>query len=108
MHITAAMNKPTLYHIPVCPFCQRPDSRLTLKGRRDEVDFRVIDITRQRPDWLLNKTGGTTALPLPGQRSGEGAPVPKFGESVRVGDGPVKVLQTNAGRMIFAKREEKD
>jgi glutathione S-transferase len=37
---------------------------LTLKGRRDEVDFRVIDITRQRPDWLLNKTGGTTALPV--------------------------------------------
>jgi glutathione S-transferase len=64
MHITAAMNKPTLYHIPVCPFCQRLDILLTLKGRRDEVDFRVIDITRPRPDWLLSKTRGTTALPV--------------------------------------------
>jgi glutathione S-transferase len=58
------MNKPTLYHIPVCPFCQRLDILLTLKGRRDEVDFQVIDITRPRPDWLLQKTRGTTALPV--------------------------------------------
>jgi glutathione S-transferase len=55
---------PTLYHIPVCPFCQRLEILLTLKGRRDEVDFQMIDITRPRPDWLLNKTRGTTALPV--------------------------------------------
>ncbi len=58
------MTQPTLYHIPVCPFCQRLDILLTLKGRRDEIDFQVIDITRPRPDWLLHKTRGTTALPV--------------------------------------------
>jgi glutathione S-transferase len=58
------MMKPTLYHIPVCPFCQRLEILLTLKGRRDEVNFQVVDITRPRPDWLLQKTHGTTALPV--------------------------------------------
>jgi len=58
------MTQPTLYHIPVCPFCQRLEILLTLKGRRKEVDFQVIDITRPRPDWLLAKTRGTTALPV--------------------------------------------
>jgi glutathione S-transferase len=58
------MSRPTIYHIPVCPFCQRLDILLTLKGRRDDVDFQVIDITRPRPDWLLQKTRGTTALPV--------------------------------------------
>ncbi len=37
---------------------------LTLKGRRGDVEFRVVDITRPRPDWLLQKTRGTTALPI--------------------------------------------
>ena len=55
---------PTIYHIPVCPFCQRLDILLTLKGRSGDVDFQVIDITRPRPDWLLQKTRGTTALPV--------------------------------------------
>ena len=58
------MTQPTIYHIPVCPFCQRLDILLTLKGRRDEVEFHVIDITQPRPDWLLQKTRGTTALPV--------------------------------------------
>ncbi|MHB1216428.1 MAG: glutathione S-transferase family protein [Thiobacillus sp.] len=58
------MTHPTLYHIPVCPFCQRVEILLSLKGRRDEVDFRLVDITRPRPDWLLQKTRGTTALPV--------------------------------------------
>ncbi|TXH75992.1 glutathione S-transferase family protein [Thiobacillus sp.] len=58
------MSKPIIYHIPVCPFCQRLDILLTLKGRRDEIDFQVIDITQPRPDWLLKKTRGTTALPV--------------------------------------------
>lgn len=56
--------RPTIYHIPVCPFCQRLEILLALKGRRDDVDFRVIDITVPRPDWFLAKTGGTTALPV--------------------------------------------
>ena len=58
------MTHPTIYHIPVCPFSQRLEILLALKGLRDNIDFRVIDITRPRPDWLLEKTRGTTALPV--------------------------------------------
>jgi hypothetical protein len=35
-----------LYHIPISPFCQRPDILRTLKGQCDEAGFRVIDIVR--------------------------------------------------------------
>ena len=56
--------RPTIYHIPVCPFCQRLEILLALKERRDDVDFHVIDITVPRPDWFLAKTRGTTALPV--------------------------------------------
>ncbi len=56
--------KLTAYHIPVCPFCQRLEILLELKGRRHEVEFVVIDITKPRPEWLLAKTRGTTALPV--------------------------------------------
>jgi glutathione S-transferase len=55
---------PVIYHIPVCPFSQRVEILLELKGLRPRIDFRVIDITAPRPDWLLEKTGGTTALPV--------------------------------------------
>jgi len=58
------MKRPAVYHIPVCPFCQRLEILLSLKGRRDDVDFNVVDITRPRPEWLLQKTRGTTALPI--------------------------------------------
>jgi glutathione S-transferase len=58
------MSRPTVYHIPVCPFCQRLEILLSLKGRRQQVDFRVVDITRPRPEWLLHKTRGATALPV--------------------------------------------
>jgi glutathione S-transferase len=54
----------TVYHIPVCPFCQRLEILLALKGCRDSVQFRKVDITRPRPDWLVQKTRGTTALPV--------------------------------------------
>lgn len=57
-------HKPTVYQIPVCPFSQRLEILLTLKGCRDRVDFHVVDITRPRPGWLLEKTRGTTALPV--------------------------------------------
>jgi glutathione S-transferase len=62
--LTPPRIRPTVHHIPVCPFCQRLEILLALKGRRDAVDFRVVDITRPRPDWLLAKTRGTTALPI--------------------------------------------
>jgi len=55
---------PVVYHIPVCPFSQRWEILLTLKGLRHHVDFHIIDITRPRPRWLLKKTRGTTALPV--------------------------------------------
>lgn len=58
------MTHPTIYHIPVCPFCQRLDILLTLKGRRNDVDFQAVDITRPRSEVLLAKTRGTTALPV--------------------------------------------
>jgi glutathione S-transferase len=54
----------TVYHIPVCPFCQRLEILLSLKDRRSDVSFRVIDVTQPRPDWLLRKTRGATALPV--------------------------------------------
>ncbi len=53
-----------VFHIPVCPFSQRLEVLLTLKGRRDAVDFRVVDITKPRAPWLLAKTGGSTSLPI--------------------------------------------
>ncbi|MCE2907607.1 MAG: glutathione S-transferase family protein [Burkholderiaceae bacterium] len=53
-----------VHHIPVCPFSQRLEILLELKGRRDAVDFRVVDITRPRAPELLAKTRGSTALPV--------------------------------------------
>ena len=55
---------PTVYHIPVCPFSQRLEILLSLKGLGDRVGFHVVDITQPRPGWLLEKTRGTTALPV--------------------------------------------
>ena len=55
---------PVVYHIPVCPFSQRVEILMALKGLSPQVDFRVIDITQPRPGWLLEKTRGTTALPI--------------------------------------------
>jgi glutathione S-transferase len=55
-------NTSTVYHIPVCPFSQRLEILLSLKGLGDRVAFHVVDITRPRAGWLLEKTRGTTAL----------------------------------------------
>ena len=41
---------PVVYHIPICPFSQRLEILLTLKGLRHHVDFHIIDITRPRPE----------------------------------------------------------
>ncbi|MCG2584855.1 glutathione S-transferase family protein [Massilia sp. TS11] len=54
----------TIYHVPVCPFCQRLEIVLTLKGLHDQVHFDIVDITQPRPLWLLEKTHGTTAMPV--------------------------------------------
>jgi len=56
--------KHIVYHIPVCPFSQRLEILLALRGLRNAVEFRVIDITEPRDPNLLAKTRGTTALPV--------------------------------------------
>lgn len=58
------MSEITVWHIPVCPFCQRLEILLAWKGMREAVRFEVVDITKPRPEWLLAKTGGSTALPI--------------------------------------------
>jgi len=58
------LSKPTVHHIPVCPFSQRLEILLALKARRSEVSFQVVDITEPRSESLMQKTRGTTALPI--------------------------------------------
>ena len=53
-----------MHHIPVCPFSQRVEILLSLKGLSGEVDYNVVDITKPRPEYLLELTKGTTALPV--------------------------------------------
>lgn len=53
-----------VHHIPVCPFSQRLEILLALRGQEEAVEFRVVDITKPRPPELLAKTRGTTALPV--------------------------------------------
>jgi len=57
------MSHLTVFHIPVCPFSQRLEILLALKGIND-VRFEVIDITQPRPASLLQKTRGASALPV--------------------------------------------
>ncbi len=61
---SGAGGRPVIHHIPVCPFCQRIEILLALKGMTGAVDFSVVDITRPRDPALLTKTRGTTALPV--------------------------------------------
>ncbi|WP_298558925.1 glutathione S-transferase family protein [uncultured Aliiroseovarius sp.] len=65
------MTKPVVYHIPVCPFSQRLEILLALRGLQDAVEFRVVDITKPRDPALLAKTRGTTALPVLETSEGE-------------------------------------
>lgn len=53
-----------VHHIPVCPFSQRLEILLALKGLTGKVRFHVVDITKPRDPALLAKTPGTTALPF--------------------------------------------
>src|SRR5690242_17310219 len=55
--------RPTMYHIPGCPFSERVEILLELKGLHHIMADMEIDISKPRPDWLLKKTRGTTALP---------------------------------------------
>jgi glutathione S-transferase len=58
------MSQPTVFHIPVCPFCQRIQILLDLKGLPDAVRYQVVDVTVPRPPDLLRKTRGSTMLPV--------------------------------------------
>ena len=63
---------PTVFHIPVCPFGQRLEILLTLKGHRDDVRFEVVDITKPRDPALLAKVhDGSTTLPVLETEGGE-------------------------------------
>jgi glutathione S-transferase len=53
----------TLYHIPGCPFSERVEILMQLKGIEDAIVDHEIDISAPRPAWLLEKTGGVTSLP---------------------------------------------
>ena len=52
-----------MYHIPGCPFSERVELLLDLKGLHGVMADHVIDISQPRPAWLLEKTRGATALP---------------------------------------------
>ena len=61
---SCAMPKPKLYHIPICPFSQRIEILLELEQLGEAVEFEVVDITVPRPDWMLELSRGSTALPI--------------------------------------------
>lgn len=56
-------NSLRMYHIPGCPFSERIELLLDLKGLDGVMADHEIDISRPRPDWLLAKTRGATSLP---------------------------------------------
>lgn len=56
--------RPVVHHIPACPFSQRLEILLALRGAPEAVEFRVVDITVPRDPELLRKTRGSTALPV--------------------------------------------
>lgn len=53
-----------LYHFPGCPYSERVEILLNLKGLDGAIEDIELDISKPRPDWLLDKTGGITALPV--------------------------------------------
>lgn len=61
--MTKARTNIIVYHIPICPFSQRLEILLALKGRQNDVHFEVVDITKSRDKRLLKLTHGTTELP---------------------------------------------
>jgi glutathione S-transferase len=63
--------KPIMYHIPGCPFSERVELLLDLKGIDGTMSDCEIDISKPRPDWLLKRTRGTTALPALELENGE-------------------------------------
>lgn len=58
------MSELRVYHIPVCPFSQRLEILLALKGLTGALKFEVVDVTKPRDPALLAKTPGHTTLPI--------------------------------------------
>ena len=63
IHDDAARGKMSLYHFPGCPYSERVEILLALKGLGSLICDVEIDISSPRPAWLLQKTRGSTALP---------------------------------------------
>ncbi len=59
----AAPGQMALYHFPGCPYSERVEILLALKGLGALIRDVEIDISSPRPEWLLQKTRGSTALP---------------------------------------------
>ncbi|MXQ08831.1 glutathione S-transferase family protein [Alphaproteobacteria bacterium GH1-50] len=53
-----------IHHIPVCPFSQRVEILLALKGLSGKIEFNTVDITKPRDPALLKLSKGTAALPV--------------------------------------------
>lgn len=53
----------TMYNFPGCPFSERIEIMMALKGRAAQLRSIEIDLSAPRPAWLLEKTLGSTALP---------------------------------------------
>ena len=58
------MPKPIMHQIAACPFSQRLEILLELKGLTGAIEPRIHDVTKPRDPTLLAKTRGTTALPV--------------------------------------------
>lgn len=63
--------KIVIYHFPGCPFSERVEIMAELKELGETFDDVEIDISKPRPDWLLEKTRGSTALPAMTLENGE-------------------------------------
>jgi len=63
--------KMIIYHIPGCPFSERVEILARLKGLDDVFEDMEIDISLERPAWLLEKTRGSTKLPAMSIDNGE-------------------------------------
>lgn len=53
----------TMYNFPGCPFSERVEILMALKGLTARLTSVDIDLSAPRPAWLLEKTQGSTALP---------------------------------------------
>lgn len=92
----SAASKPTIYHIPICPFSQRIEILLALKGAEEQVDFSVVDVTVPRPDWLLRLSHGRTSMPLAQMPDGQ-----VISESLSI----LEELDARIGESAIARRD---